>query len=70
MLEAGFNLATEPACARQVVIDRHATRQFGQPQDIATMVSWLAPDEASFVTSQIFTVDGGLTAASTINPTL
>ena len=32
MLEADFNLATEPARARQATIDRHATRRFGHPK--------------------------------------
>ena len=70
MLEAGFNLATEPACARQYAIEHHATLRFGHLQDIATMASWLASDEASFVTGQVFRVDDGLTAASQINPEL
>lgn len=70
MLEIGFNLATEPARARQDDIDHPATHRFGYAQDITTMAIWLTSDEASFVTGQIFTVDGGLTAASPINPTL
>ena len=69
MLEAGFNLATEPVRACQDTIGRHATRRFGHPQDILKMATWLASEEASFVTGQIFTIYGGLTAASPINPT-
>ena len=34
MLEAGFNLATEPARARQDAIERPATHRFGHAQDI------------------------------------
>ena len=70
ILEAGFNLATELACASQDAVERHATRRFGQLQDIAKIASWLASDAASFVTGQIFTVHDGLTAASPIKPTL
>ena len=39
ILEAGFDLTTEPACASQDAIERHATRRFGQLQDIATIAS-------------------------------
>lgn len=70
MLEAGFDLASDPAKARQDALTRHASRRFGQPQDIANMTLWLASDAASFATGQCFTIDGGLTAASPLNPGL
>jgi meso-butanediol dehydrogenase/(S,S)-butanediol dehydrogenase/diacetyl reductase len=34
------------------------------------MALWLASEESRFVTGQMFTVDGGLTAASPLNPGL
>ena len=34
------------------------------------MAVWLASDESSFATGQLFTVDGGMTAASPLNPGL
>lgn len=70
MLDAGFNLADDPAKARTDALARHATRRFGQPGDIASMAIWLASDEASFATGQLFTLDGGMTAASPLNPGL
>ncbi len=70
MLEAGFDLAGDPAAARADALARHATRRFGRPEDIAAMAVWLASDEAGFATGQLFTVDGGLTAASPLNPGL
>jgi len=70
MLEAGFDLAKDPAAAEADALARHATRRFGQPEDIAAMAVWLASDEASFATGQLYTVDGGLTAASPLNPGL
>ncbi len=68
MLEAGFDMATDPQAARQDALARHAARRFGRPEDIASMAVWLASDEAGFATGQLFTVDGGLTAASPLNP--
>ncbi|MEM7471710.1 MAG: SDR family oxidoreductase [Pseudomonadota bacterium] len=70
MLEAGFDLAKDPEAARADARARHAVRRFGKPRDIAAMAVWLASDEAAFATGQLFTVDGGMTAASPINPGL
>jgi NAD(P)-dependent dehydrogenase (short-subunit alcohol dehydrogenase family) len=70
MLEVGFDLANNPQAARKDALARHAMRRFGQPSDVAAMALWLASDEASFATGQLFIVDGGLTAASPLNPGL
>ena len=70
MLEAGFELANDPEAARKDALARHAMRRFGQPSDIANLAVWLASDASSFATGQCYTVDGGLTAASPLNPGL
>lgn len=70
MLEAGFDLADDPHAARRDALARHAVRRFGKPQDIASMAVWLASDAASFATGQLFTLDGGMTAASPLRPGL
>ncbi|WP_424833193.1 SDR family NAD(P)-dependent oxidoreductase [Ruegeria sp.] len=70
MLDAGFDLANDPKAARDDALARHAMRRFGKPSDVASMAVWLASDEASFATGQLFTVDGGMTAASPLNPGL
>ena len=70
MLDAGFDLASDPARAKTDALQRHAVRRFGKPRDIAAMAVWLASDEAGFATGQLFTVDGGMTAASPLNPGL
>ncbi|WP_171133640.1 MULTISPECIES: SDR family NAD(P)-dependent oxidoreductase [unclassified Ruegeria] len=70
MLDAGFELAKDPKKAKQDALVRHPVRRFGKPADIAAMAVWLASEEAGFATGQLFTVDGGMTAASPLNPGL
>lgn len=70
MLDAGFDLASDPQKAKADALARHAARRFGKPGDVASLAVWLASDEASFATGQLFTIDGGLTAASPLNPGL
>lgn len=40
----------------------HPVGRTGTPEEIAGLAAWLASDEASFVTGQIWTVDGGRTS--------
>jgi 2-keto-3-deoxy-L-fuconate dehydrogenase len=42
---------------------RHPIGRLGKPEEIASMVRYLASDEAAFVSGSIFTIDGGWTAA-------
>ncbi|MEM8775142.1 MAG: SDR family oxidoreductase [Pseudomonadota bacterium] len=70
MLEAGFDLARNPKAAQADAILRHPVGRFGKPEDVASMAVWLASDESSFASGQLFTVDGGMTAASPLNPGL
>jgi meso-butanediol dehydrogenase/(S,S)-butanediol dehydrogenase/diacetyl reductase len=70
MLEAGFALADNPQAAMSDALARHPVRRFGKPDDVAAIAVWLASAEASFVTGQMFTIDGGMTASSPLNPGL
>jgi meso-butanediol dehydrogenase/(S,S)-butanediol dehydrogenase/diacetyl reductase len=40
----------------------HPVGRTGAPEEVAKLICWLASDEASFVTGQIYTIDGGRTA--------
>ena len=70
MADAAFALASDAGRAKQDALSRHAAGRFGEPADIAAAALWLASDEATFITGQCITVDGGLTAASPLQPGL
>jgi len=42
---------------------RQPVGRLGQPEEIASMVRYLASDEAAFISGSVFTIDGGWTAA-------
>ena len=70
MADAAFAIASNPGIAKTDALARHPAGRFGQPSDIAAMAAWLASDQSGFTTGQCFVVDGGLTAASPLNPGL
>ncbi|HZV08930.1 MAG TPA: SDR family oxidoreductase, partial [Novosphingobium sp.] len=70
MADAPFATAADPARARADMLARHPAGRLGRAADVANMVAWLASAEAGFVTGQCLVVDGGLTAASPIQPRL
>ncbi|WP_420627081.1 SDR family NAD(P)-dependent oxidoreductase [Candidatus Poriferisodalis sp.] len=45
-------------------IKAHALRRLGHPDEIASVATWLASDESSFVSGEAIVVDGGLRAQS------
>ncbi len=43
--------------------DRQPIGRLGRPEEVASMVRYLASDEAAFITGSLFNIDGGWTAA-------
>ena len=45
---------------QQKSAERHPLKRFGQPEDIANMAAFLLDEKASWITGQVFHVDGGM----------
>ena len=62
MLRSFFGEAGDIESLKQAVRDVHPMRTYGQPEDIANLVNWLASDEARYASGQLWIIDGGLSA--------
>ena len=62
MLQSFFGDAGNIESLQQAVKDVHPLRTYGQPEDIANLVNWLAGDEARYASGQLWVLDGGLSA--------
>ena len=70
MADAAFAVAGDPEAAKRDALARHPAGRFGKPEDVAALALWLASDDAGFASGQCYTLDGGMTAASPLNPGL
>ena len=62
MLQSFFGESGDIESLKQAVRDVHPLRSYGQPEDIANLVNWLAGDEARYASGQLWVIDGGLSA--------
>ena len=45
---------------KQEILKMIPLKRMGKPEEVANLVSFLMSDKASYITRQVFTIDGGL----------
>jgi len=61
-IQHGRNTGNAPTPMEKIV-ERIPARRLGRASEVASIVAFLASDEASYVSGAAYTVDGGRTAA-------
>lgn len=62
LVDEWLQLQPEGPAAEQRVLEQHPLRRMATPAEIANVVSFVASDEASFITGAALVIDGGLSA--------
>ncbi len=62
MLASFFGDRSDSESLKRAARDVHPLKTYGQPEDIANLVNWLASDEARYASGQLWVIDGGLSA--------
>lgn len=65
MLQSFFNSAGDGGdveSLQNAIRDIHPMRRYGKPEDVASLATWLAGDEARYASGQLWVLDGGLSA--------
>jgi len=57
--EAFIDSMPNPAQFRESIAGIHPIGRTGNPEDVASLVVFLASDDANFISGQIYTIDGG-----------
>jgi NAD(P)-dependent dehydrogenase (short-subunit alcohol dehydrogenase family) len=55
-------IETTPDVVKDILLTHHLTPELGLPEDVASVVAFLASDESRFITGAAIPVDGGFTA--------
>jgi 3-oxoacyl-[acyl-carrier protein] reductase len=52
--------ASLPEAVTKAMLENIPMKKYGQPEDVAHMVAFLASDKANYITGQIMEVNGGM----------
>lgn len=63
MSRRAFDHADDPVAAYQATHDKHPMGRIAAPEEVASVIAYLASADADFVTGQAVAVDGGRTVA-------
>jgi NAD(P)-dependent dehydrogenase (short-subunit alcohol dehydrogenase family) len=62
MVSGYWEVAEDPEAVKKELMSTNLIKRFGQPEDVAQMVCFLASEKAGFITGGEYRVDGGMLA--------